>query len=390
METKLKTYTIEEVCKGFVYNEYEGKGLYGLAGKLVIQPEYQRNYIYADGKKDVDVIKSVLKGYPLGLLYFNRRPDGMLEVLDGQQRITSLGRFYTGHLSVTDDDGNTQKFTGSLAADLKERFCKSELLVYECEGTESEIKAWFKVINIAGVPLNEQELLNAVYSGPFVTKCKEVWSNSHNANTKKWQHYIKGDVKRQDYLACALSWISAHKDVSVDEYMSSHRQDEDISEVLSYFDSVMGWVDSTFITVRKEMKGLPWGSFYEKYHSTPYDAAKVEERVAALFADECVTVKRNIFEYVLGGEAKPELLEVRFFDKSTIATTYAKQTEEAKKTGLSNCPLCAAGTSANRTRVYKLEEMDADHVTAWSRGGQTSAANCQMLCRTHNRSKGNK
>ena len=139
--------------------------------------------------------------------------------------------------------------------------------------------------------------------------------------------------------------------------------------MLSYFDSVIGWIDSTFTTVRKEMKGLPWGSFYERYHSTPYDTAKVGARVAVLFADECVTTKRNIFEYVQGGESDTKLLEVRFFDKSTIATTYTKQTEEAKRRELSNCPLCAAGTGTSRTRLYKLEEMDRGHVTAWNKGG---------------------
>lgn len=393
METQLKTYTVEELCKGFVYNELEEKGLYGLGGKLVIQPEYQRNYIYADAKKEAGVIDSVLNGYPLGLLYFNRLPDGMLEVLDGQQRITSLGRFLKDKFSVEDGkvEGQTIFHVFSRLSEADQRkILDTKLLVYECAGTESEIKEWFKIINIVGIPLNEQEVLNAVCSGPFVTACKKIWSNSRNSAVNKWSSYIKGNVKRQNFLACALEWVSSSQKVSVEQYMKDHRESDDTGEIKAYFDSVIDWTESVFIRTYKEMKGLPWGAFYEDYHENAYDAEKVEERVQSLMTDECVTAKRNIFEYVLGGEAKPELLVVRFFDKSTIATTYAKQTDEAKKAGLSNCPLCAGGTGANRTRLYKLEEMDADHVTAWSRGGQTSAFNCQMLCRTHNRSKGNK
>ena len=393
MKTEYKTYTVEQICKGFVYNELEEKGLFGLSGKLVIQPEYQRSYIYADAKREGGVIESVLKGYPLGLLYFNRRADGMLEVLDGQQRITSLGRFCTNKFSVKDGEVEQQSIFHVFSAMSKEdqrKILDTELLVYECEGEEQEIKEWFKIINIAGIELNEQEVLNAVYSGPFVTACKKIWSNSRNSATNRWSSYIKGNVKRQDYLACALEWVSTSQKVSVAQYMKDRRESSDTSEMRAYFDSVIDWAESVFIRTYKEMKGLPWGAFYEDYHETSYDAEKVEERVHSLMADEHVTAKKNIFKYVLGGEQETQLLEVRFFDKSTIATVYTKQTEDAKKTGLSNCPLCAVGTGTGRTKIYKLEEMDADHVTAWSRGGATVAANCQMLCRTHNRAKGNK
>lgn len=166
-------WTVADICDGFLYNELEGKGLFGMGGRLTIQPEYQRNYIYADGKKDVAVIDSVLKGYPLGLIYFNRTADGRFEVLDGQQRITSLGRFFNGKLGIKDASGLPQSI-GSLPKELREKFLNARLLIYECEGTESEIKEWFKTINIAGVPLNHQELLNAVYSGPFVTAAANV------------------------------------------------------------------------------------------------------------------------------------------------------------------------------------------------------------------------
>ena len=178
METTLRTdITVEDICKGFVYNEYEGKGLFGLSGKLVIQPEYQRNYIYADGKKDVAVVQSLLKGYPLGLIYFVKTADGKYEVLDGQQRITSFGRFVTGKFSIMDVNNIPRYFDG-LADDQKRKILNARLTIYECEGEESEIKEWFKTINIAGVPLNEQELSNAIHSGPFVTKAKAEFSNS--------------------------------------------------------------------------------------------------------------------------------------------------------------------------------------------------------------------
>ncbi len=201
METTLKTeITVKEICDGFVYNELEGKGLFGLSGKLTIQPEYQRNYIYASdgGKKEMAVIESVLKGYPIGLIYFNKVSQNNLEILDGQQRITSLGRFVTVKFAIKDENDMEQYF-GGMAKDKKTKILEKKLLIYECEGTESEIKEWFKTINIAGVPLNDQELLNAVYSGPFVTLGKEEFSNSQNANIQKWSAYIKGSANRQDF-----------------------------------------------------------------------------------------------------------------------------------------------------------------------------------------------
>ena len=209
MKTTLKTIiTVKEICDGFVYNELEGKGLFGLSGKLTIQPEYQRNYIYASdgGKREMAVIESVLKGYPIGLIYFNKVSADNLEVLDGQQRITSLGRFITDKFAIKDENGMEQYF-GGMAKDKQKRILETKLLIYECEGTESQIKEWFKTINIAGVPLNNQELLNAVYSGPFVTKAKEEFSNSQNANIQKWSAYVSGSANRQEFLECALDWL---------------------------------------------------------------------------------------------------------------------------------------------------------------------------------------
>lgn len=396
MIANLKKYTIAEITKGFTYNKFEGKGLFGLNGELTIQPEYQRNYIYADGKKDVAVIESILKGYPIGLIYFNKLKDGKLEVLDGQQRITSIGRFIKGLFPIM-YNGNPTHFDSSLPQDLQQKILETELLVYECEGTESEIKEWFKTINIVGVPLNEQELLNAVYSGPFVTLGKETFSNSRNANIIKWSAYINGDVKRQDFWHVALEWIATTKRMTISEYMSQHRFNNSIAEVKTYFDTVIDWVSNTFNQVEKEMRGLEWGRLYEEYHKFSYNSDQVSEKVSELYSDPFVRSRKGIFEYVLGlysgqkgdlGDTK--LLEVRVFDDATKQAVYKKQTKIAEEKGVSNCSYCAIGHGANKAKIWKLNEMDADHVSAWSKGGATSIENCEMLCKSHNRAKGNK
>ena len=387
MKTTLRTdITIQDICEGFVYNELEGKGLFGLSGKLTIQPEYQRNYIYADGKKDVAVIESILKGYPLGLIYFNKLEDGSLEVLDGQQRITSFGRYVANRFAVKDERGMEQYFSG-IAADKQKRILETKLLIYECEGEEFEIKEWFRTINIAGVPLNDQELNNAVFSGPFVTLCKEEFSNTQNANNQKRGAYIKGSPNRQEYLECALDWVSKGNIV---DYMSRHRYDDNINELKTYFNSVIDWVSSVFNDVEKEMCGLEWGRLYETYHKKAYDPKKVSAEVQKLYGDLHVRNHRGIFEYVLGGSIETKLLDIRVFEASTKRSVYAKQKAEAEKKGISNCPHCAMGHDANKSKIWSLKDMDADHVAAWSKGGTTDINNCEMLCKTHNRAKGNR
>ena len=387
MITTLQTeYTVKDLCEGFVYNELEGKGLFGLSGRLTIQPEYQRNYFYADGKKDVAVMASILKGYPIGLIYFNKVDGEKLEVLDGQQRITSFGRFVTDKFAIKDENGMEQYFSG-IASDKQTKILETKLLIYECEGTESEIKDWFKTINIAGVPLNDQELLNAVYSGPFVTLGKQEFSNSQNANIQKWSAYITGAVNRQDYFERALDWVSKG---SIGDYMSRHRYDTNITELKTYFNTVIDWVSAVFSDVESEMRGLDWGRLYETYHHTAYDPARVSEQVHRLYADPYIKSRKGIFEYILGGSVAANLLDVRVFDEATKMTVYAEQTAAAQANGKSNCPLCAVGHDANQNKIWKKTEMDADHVTAWSKGGATDIRNCQMLCMTHNRAKGNR
>ena len=392
METTLKQYTVTEVTTGFVYNELEAKGLFGLDGDLVIQPEYQRHYIYGDGKKDVAVIDSLLKGYPLGLIYFvdtGATGGPHLEVLDGQQRITSVGRFVTGKFAIV-RNGKEQTFS-SLPKEDRERIEKSTLLVYECTGTESEIKEWFQTINIAGVPLNRQELRNAIYSGPFVTAAKAEYSNSQNALQQKWSHFVKGDPKRQEVLEVALDWVASSKSQSIEGYMAAHRTDTGIGELKTYFTTVIDWIDAVFTaTPDKAMRGLDWGNLYERFHNNSYKAAQIDTDLQELLNDPAVQDSKGIYEYLLDGKQDPRLLNVRLFDASLKKAAYKKQTDKAKAADISNCPLCAHGDNANKNRIYKAEEMEADHVAAWSKGGESTLANCEMLCVPHNRSKGNR
>lgn len=388
MKTTLHTdWTVGDVCKGFIYDKNENKGLFGLDGQLIIQPEYQRNYIYGDGKKDVAVVESLLRGYPIGLIYFVKNADGKYEVLDGQQRITSFARFVNKSWPFAVNWNGKPRYIDSLDPDERKRIVEAPLTIYVCEGEPSEIQEWFETINIAGVPLTKQELRNASYHGPFVTKARAEFSNTANANMNRWKTYIKGDPKRQAVLETALDWVS---DGAIDDYMAQHRYDTNIDELKKNFETVIDWIDSVFDYTESEVCGLEWGRLYQQYHTKAYSKTKVTERVNELMDDPQVSDRRGIFEFILGGEKDCSLLNIRVFDEKTKRTVYQEQTNEATKKGISNCPLCALGHDSNKARIYKPNEMDADHVTAWSKGGATDFSNCQMLCKTHNRAKGNR
>ena len=388
MKTTLHTdWMVGDVCKGFIYDKNEGKGLFGLGRKLIIQPEYQRNYIYGDGKKDVAVVESLLKGYPLGLIYFVKNADGMYEVLDGQQRITSFARFVNQSWPFAVERKGKPRYFNSLDPDEQRKITEAPLTIYVCEGEPSEIQEWFETINIAGVPLVKQELRNASYHGPFVTKARAVFSNTGNANMNRWQTYVKGDPKRQAILETALDWVS---NGDIDGYMALRRNDTGVDELKNHFDTVIDWVDSVFEYTGSEVCGLDWGRLYRQYHTNAYAKDEVTKRVEELLADPQVNDRRGIFEYILGGEQNTSLLNIRVFDEKTKKAVYDRQTKAAMAKCASNCPYCAIGHNNNAKRIYRLNEMDADHVTAWSRGGATDDSNCQMLCKTHNRAKGNR
>lgn len=390
MEARLNPRKIRDIVDGFHYNELEGKGLYGLTGNLTIQPEYQRNYIYNDGKKDVAVIDSLLKGYPLGLIYFNqpKQDEDKFEILDGQQRITSIGRFFKDLFVVKDTDGNEQYFS-SLSKHQQEQVLETELLIYDCYGTEAEIKEWFKTINIVGVPLTAQELRNAVYSGPFVDAAKKVFSNSGSAVMSKWSNFVKGDPARQEVLEVALDWIAQREGTTIDSYMAKHREDDNCNELQAYFEAVIDWAASVFRLTDTSMRGLAWNTLYERYGSQGYNATEMTAAAEELLSDPQIQSKKGIYEYLLGGKTDTKLLNVRVFTEAVKKRVYKRQTDAAKQQGISNCSYCAIGHDEKKAKIWTLKEMDADHVTAWSKGGSTEESNCELLCKSHNRAKGN-
>ena len=390
MEARLNPRKIRDIVDGFHYNELEGKGLYGLAGNLTIQPEYQRNYIYNDGKKDVAVIDSLLKGYPLGLIYFNqpKQDEDKFEILDGQQRITSIGRFYKDLFVVKDTDGNEQYFS-SLSKHQQEQILETELLIYDCYGTEAEIKEWFKTINIVGVPLTAQELRNAVYSGQFVDAAKKVFSNSGSAIMSKWSNFVKGDPARQEVLEVALDWIAQRESTTIDSYMAKHREDDNCNELQAYFTAVIDWAASVFKMTDTSMRGIAWNTLYERYSSQGYNTTEMTAAAEELLSDSQIQSKKGIYEYLLGGKTDTKLLNVRVFTEAVKKRVYKRQTDAAKQQGISNCSYCAIGHDEKKEKIWALKEMDADHVTAWSKGGSTEESNCELLCKSHNRAKGN-
>lgn len=378
MKTRLQFLTIKELIEGFEFSTQLNKGLYGMDGKLVIQPEYQRNYVYKEDQQEA-LIRSLLQGLPIGLMYFVSKGDATYEVLDGQQRITTIGRYATGRLFVDDHDLN------SLPEDQQLAFLSSEVIVHFCEGTETELMAWFETINVAGVPLTKQEIRNANYSGPFVTLAREYFSNTASPQVPRWQNYLAKDQARQYWLETALDWAS---DGNIATYMADHRHDTDIQHLFESFWAVLNWIEATFPVYYKEMDGLPWGRLYREHHGVKRDPDKVSQWVADLMIDDEVTKKKGIFEYVLSGNAKH--LSLRAFDKKDKRTLYDRQTKAAQEASKSNCPYCAELVDDPRsTTIYPIEKMEADHITPWSDGGKTTLENGQMLCKKHNRDKSN-
>lgn len=389
MNIDLKLIKLRDIVENFKDSDEEG--VVGYGGKLNIRPAYQREYVYKPEQRN-EVIKTIMRGYPhtyfpLNVMYWAQTGEDQYELIDGQQRTLSICQFHNMAFSIL-INGMPKNFD-NLSPEQKEYFLNYELQVYICSGLPEEKLEWFSIINIAGEPLSNQELLNANYTGPWLSSAKRYFMKSNSAAYGLSSKYIdiEANQSRGKGLETAIKWIS--KD-NVKQYMADHQNDENADELWTNFRNTIEWVQSKFTKYYKEMKGINWGQLYDKYHTQNYDPIEVTKLAQILYDDEYIKNPKGIFEYILGGQKEKKLLEIRVFEDSTKRSVYAKQTEEANSSGKSNCPLCAIGNNANKTKIWALAEMDADHVTAWSKGGATDKSNCEMLCITHNRAKGNK
>jgi hypothetical protein len=362
MKIELKNIKIRDVVNG--YKDSGESGVVGYGGKLNIRPAYQREFIYGQKERDA-VIRTVRSGFPLNTMYWSDDGDGNFELMDGQQRTISICQYVTDIIPIKFDDGYELAFN-NLTADQQEKILDYELSIYICEGTESEKLAWFRTINIAGKPLTDQELLNAMHTGPWLADAKRWFSKTGGPAYQIGENYINGSPIRQDYLEKALDWISGGK---IENYMSLHQQDADAQELWQYFQAVLAWAGRVFPEYRKIMKGLEWGRFYNEHKDDKLNAANLEKRIVELIADDEVDSKKGIYEYLLTGNEKT--LNLRAFDEKTKVAQYEKQK------GI--CPVCK--------KHFEIDEMEADHIVPWHSGGKTTPENCQMLCKMDNRTK---
>ncbi len=360
MKIELKEITVGELCEGYKDNGHEG--VVGYGGRLDIRPPYQREFIYKDAQRDA-VIDTVEKEFPLNVMYWAVRADGSYEVIDGQQRTISLCQYVSGVFSFM------LKYFHSLTKDEKKKILDYKLMVYLCEGKDSEKLKWFETINIAGEKLTAQELRNAVYVGSWVADAKRYFSKNNCAAYNIANKYLTGKVNRQEYLETAIKWRSKGE---IETYMSKHQHDPNANEIWLYFQAVIAWVEATFVKYRKEMKGIDWGRLYDEFKDTAIDSARLEEEIERLMKDNEVDNKKGIYTYVL--TRKEKYLNLRGFDDNQKRECYERQK------GV--CPLCK--------KVFDIEQMEADHIKPWHKGGKTSDENCQMLCGECNRRKGGK
>lgn len=365
-ERKIK---IRDIFDGYKDSEEEGVVAYG--GRLDVRPKYQREFVYKDKQRDA-VIETVLKGFPLNVMYWAVNGDGTYEVIDGQQRTLSICQYLAGDFSIKDDNGDPKKIF-NWQPDVREMIEDYELMVYFCEGTDTEKLEWFKTINIAGERLTDQELRNAVYAGSWLTHAKKYFSKTGCPAVKIGEKLVSGSSIRQEFLETALKWICMEKGMDdVKDYMSAHMDDEEATELWEYYRNVIDWVNTTFTKYRKEMKGVDWGELYHNFHTQRYDAQKIEQEVDRLYQDDDVDNNKGIYYYVLTRQER--YLHIRAFDNRTKRIVFERQQ--------GRCPCCG--------KTFKIEEMEADHIVPWSKGGHTVIENCQMLCSDCNKKKSNK
>jgi len=363
MKIELKELSIREVAENYKDNNEDG--VIGFNGLLNIRPKYQREFVYDDKKRNA-VIETIRKEFPLNVMYWVKNDDGTYEVLDGQQRTISFCQYVTGGFSVN-FEGRPMAFH-NLTPTEQNQILDYKLMIYFCEGNDKEKLDWFKIINIAGEKLTEQELRNAVYTGTWLSDAKLWFSKSSCAAQRLANKYVTGSPIRQDILQTALKWIS--KD-NIEEYMSIHQHDPNANELWTYFKNVIEWIPLTFPVYRKEMLGIDWGPLYDTYHSEMYDTSKLEEEINSLMMDDDVSNRKGIYPFVL--TRKEKYLNIRAFSENQKRSAYERQK------GI--CPIC--------NKHFDLSEMEADHITPWSKGGKTSSDNCQMLCQEDNRAKSN-
>lgn len=361
MKIELNEIPVREVTKGYIDNDENG--VIGYGGKLNIRPAFQREFIYKEKERN-EVIRTIKKNFPLNVMYWVKSDNGNFELLDGQQRTISVCQYVMGDFSVDHRGFN------NLTEQEKEDILNYPLMIYICEGTDKEKLDWFKIINIASMELTAQELRNAIYTGEWLTEAKKYFSKPQCPAYKIASNYLTGPSNRQKDLETALKWISAREGIEIEDYMSQHQHDTNCDELWLYFQSVINWVNAKFPTYRsKLMKGLDWGIYYNKYGTNTYDPKKFEARIVELLEDEDITNQRGIYEYLLDGQEKH--LHIRAFSPKMARTAYERQK------GI--CPKCK--------KSFKIEQMQADHIKPWSKGGKTTADNCQMLCADCNRKK---
>ena len=360
MKIELHKIKVGDLAKGYVDNAENGVVAYG--GKLDVRPPYQREFVYKDKQREA-VIDTLTQGFPLNVMYWATREDGTFEIIDGQQRTISICQYING------DFAYMFRYFHNLQPDEQEQILNYELQVYICSGTDSEKLKWFETINIAGEKLSDQELRNAVFSGPWVADAKRYFSKGNCAAYGLASKYLSGDLNRQAYLETAIDWIS---DGAIKEYMAIHQHDPNAVALWNHFSSVINWVKAVFPKYRKEMKNVDWGPLFKKYHNQNWDANQLENEVKRLMADSDVQKKSGIYAYIFDGDERN--LGIRAFDDNMKREVYEKQD------GI--CKVCG--------KHFEIEEMEADHITPWRAGGQTIAENCQMLCRDCNRRKSGK
>lgn len=367
MKIELQKIPVREVINGYKDNAEEG--VVGYSGKLDIRPKYQREFVYKENQRNA-VIETVRNGFPLNVMYWVVREDGNYEVLDGQQRTISLCQYANGDFSVN-FNGRIAMFH-NLTAEEQNQILDYELMIYFCEGTDKERLDWFRIINIAGEKLTEQELRNAVYTGSWLSDAKLKFSKTNCAAyllANDGGHLVSGSPIRQEYLETALSWINYGK---IEDYMAKHQHDQNAEELWQYFQDVIAWVRKTFINYRREMGSVRWGELYNEFKDKKLNNDELEIEIKELMQDEDVTKKSGIYPYVLTRQEK--YLSIRAFTEKMKREAYERQN------GV--CPFCK--------NHWDISEMEADHITPWHEGGRSISENCQMLCKQDNRTKSGK